>query len=99
MTVLLNAVLIGVMYVVDHRGLLSRAQRRVVTLDVVHHDDADLVRDLERRLRGRVVHHQVDEIDYVREVMVVDVRFQADRGQRTAALSAPPPWAGTGVAR
>ncbi|MFC5288167.1 DUF4956 domain-containing protein [Actinokineospora guangxiensis] len=97
MTVLLSAVLIAVMYVADHRGLLSRAQRRVVTLDVVHHDETDLVRDLERRLRGRVVHHQVDEIDYVRDVMVVDVRYQADppgarREQRTAALAAPPPW-------
>lgn len=77
MTILLNAVLITTMYVVDHRGLLSRSQRRVVTLDVIHHDPAALVADLERRLRGRVVHHQVDEIDYVRDVMVIDVRYQA----------------------
>jgi cbb3-type cytochrome oxidase subunit 3 len=100
MTVLLSAVLIAVMYVADHRGLLSRAQRRVVTLDVVHHDEADLVQDLQRRLRGRVVHHQVDEIDYVRDVMVVDVRYQADppgnrREQRTTTLAAPPPWVAT----
>lgn len=97
MTVLLNAVLIGAMWAVDHRRLLSRSQRRLVTLDVVHHDETDLVRDLQRRLRGRVVHHQVDEIDYVRDVMVVDVRYQADppgsgREQRTTALAAPPPW-------
>lgn len=107
MTVLLNAVLIGVMWVVDHRKVLSRAQRRVVTLDVVHDDPVALVADLERRLRGRVVHHQVDEVDYVREVMVVDVRYQAgppgtgrtSGGTPSASRTAPnasPPWSVVG---
>lgn len=73
--VLLNAVLILVMYVVDHRRLVSGAQRRIVTLDVVHADDVSLVADLERRLGGRVRRHVVTEVDYVRDVTVVDVRF------------------------
>jgi hypothetical protein len=50
-----------------------------VTLDVVHHDDEALVADLERRLGGRVMHHQVNDIDYVRDTMVVDVRYRATR--------------------
>jgi hypothetical protein len=69
--------LVATMLVVDGRQLRARAQRLEVTLDVVHHDDDALVADLERRLGGRVMHHVVDQIDYVRDVMVVDVRFQA----------------------
>jgi uncharacterized protein DUF4956 len=73
----INALLVATMLVVDSRLLRARAQRLEVTLDVVHHDDDALIADLERRLGGRVVHHVVDQIDYVRDVMVVDVRFQA----------------------
>jgi hypothetical protein len=54
----------------------------VVTLDVVHDDDVALVADLERRLGGQVVRHQVDEVDYVRDTMIVDVRYQTP-GTRT----------------
>jgi hypothetical protein len=73
----INVLLVSTMLVVDSRLLRARAQRLEVTLDVVHHDDGALIADLERRLGGRVMHHVVDRIDYVRDVMVVDVRFQA----------------------
>jgi hypothetical protein len=73
----INVLLVATMLVVDSRLLRSRAQRLEVTLDVVHHDDDALIADLERRLGGRVMHHVVDQIDYVRDVMVVDVRFKA----------------------
>jgi Domain of unknown function (DUF4956) len=43
---------------------------------VVHADDAALVADLERRLGGQLLHHRVKDIDYVRDIMVVDVRYQ-----------------------
>ena len=33
--------------------------------------------DLERRLGGRVLRHQVKDVDYVRDTMVVDVRYRA----------------------
>jgi uncharacterized protein DUF4956 len=74
---MINALLIGTMFVVDSRPLRARAQRMDVTLDVVHHNADALVADLEQRLRGTVMHYQVNEIDYVRDVMVVDVRFRA----------------------
>jgi hypothetical protein len=48
-----------------------------VTLDVIHADEAALVADLERRLGGRVLRHEVKDIDYVRDTMVVDVRYAA----------------------
>jgi hypothetical protein len=74
--VLVNALLLVTMLVVDSKGLRDRARRIDVTLDVVHADETALVADLERRLGGRVLHHQVNDIDYVRDIMVVDVRYR-----------------------
>ncbi|GAA3672656.1 DUF4956 domain-containing protein [Nonomuraea antimicrobica] len=72
---LLNGVLLAVMYVADHPGLLGRTRHQVVTLDVVH-ADPDLLRvDLESRLRARVLEWEVTQVDYVRDVTVVDVRY------------------------
>jgi hypothetical protein len=51
-----------------------------VHLDVVHADDASLVTDLERRLGGTVLHHEVNDVDYVRQTMLVDVRYRAGPG-------------------
>jgi hypothetical protein len=76
LVVLVNAILVATMLVVDSKPLRARAQRVEVTLDKVHHNDDALVADLERRLGGRVMHHQVNEVDYVRDVMLVDVRYQ-----------------------
>jgi Domain of unknown function (DUF4956) len=76
LVVAVNALLLGAMAVVDSRALRDRARRVEVSLDVVHEDDAALVADLERRLGGRVLHHQVNDIDYVRETTLVDVRYQ-----------------------
>jgi len=77
-----NVLLLMTMLVVDSRPLRDRARRMEITLDTVHSDDAALVADLERRLNGRVIHHVVNEIDYVRDTMVVDVRYRA--GSRIA---------------
>lgn len=72
----LDAVLLAVMYGADHPRLLARTRHQVITLDVVHHDDAALRADLENRLGGTVLRQSVTEVDYVRDVMVVDVRFR-----------------------
>ena len=84
----LNVLMLGVMYVADHPGLLSRSRRRVVTLDVVIEDGEALRQELERRLRGKVQHVLVMEVDYVRDLMVVDARYQEPR-------SAPAPATGS----
>jgi hypothetical protein len=73
----MNGLLLLVMLVVDSTSLRDRGRRVDITLDVVHDDDAALVADLERRLGGRVTHHVVNEVDYVRDIMVVDVRYRA----------------------
>jgi hypothetical protein len=76
--VLVNALLIVTMAVVDSKYLRQRALRMDVTLDVVHHDEAALLADLERRLGGTVMHHEVNDIDYARQTMLVDVRYRLD---------------------
>ncbi|KOX08903.1 DUF4956 domain-containing protein [Nocardiopsis sp. NRRL B-16309] len=73
----LNALLLAVMYTADHPRLLSGHRRRILTLDVVHEDPVALRQDLEARLRGRVRRVDVTEVDYVRDLMVVDVRYRA----------------------
>ncbi|MEU6778345.1 DUF4956 domain-containing protein [Nonomuraea angiospora] len=74
---LLDGVLLAVMYVADHPALLGRTRHQVITLDVVH-SDPDLLRvDLESRLRAHVLHYVVTQIDYVRDITVVDVRYVA----------------------
>ena len=74
-----NVLLLMTMFVVDSRPLRERARRMDITLDVVHADDASLIADLESRLNGQVMHHVITEIDYVRDTMVVDVRYRAGR--------------------
>ena len=76
LVVLINALLIVTMAVVDSKPLRERARRMDVHLDVIHVDDAALVADLERRLGGKVVRHEVNDIDYVRDTMEVDVRYR-----------------------
>ena len=72
----LNSLLLAVMYVGDHPRLLARHERRLLTLDVVHEDPVALRQDLNARLRARVTRVDVIEVDYVRDLMVVDVRFR-----------------------
>jgi hypothetical protein len=76
MVILVNILLLLTMLAVDTRALRDRARRVEVTLDVVHTDEASLIADLERRLGGQVMHHQVNDVDYVRRTMLVDVRYR-----------------------
>jgi hypothetical protein len=79
LAVAINVVLLLTMLVVDGRPLRERMRRLDVTLDVIHAADAALVADLERRLGGRVLRHQVRDVDYVRDTMVVDVRYRVPK--------------------
>lgn len=73
---LLTAVVVLTMVVLDNRFVLPGTRRQLVTLDTVHpHEDA-LRRDLEARLGARVLHLLVRQVDFVREVTVVDVRLK-----------------------
>jgi len=79
---LLDGVLLAVVHVADHPRLLGRTRQQVVTLDVVHADPTLLKADLESRLRASVLHYVVTQVDYVRDVTVVDVRFRVAEAAR-----------------
>ncbi|GAA0493222.1 DUF4956 domain-containing protein [Streptomyces stramineus] len=70
-----SAVLLLVIYGADHPRLLARCRRTVVTLDTVHGDPAALRADLARRL-GEPLDWTVMEVDFVRDLTVVDVRYR-----------------------
>ncbi|MGW1075485.1 DUF4956 domain-containing protein [Streptomyces sp. NPDC002537] len=74
----LSAVLLLVIYVADHPRLLARSRRTMVTLDAVHTDPAALRADLARRL-GEPLNWTVMEVDFVRDLTVVDVRYREPR--------------------
>jgi hypothetical protein len=82
--VLFAVVLVAAMYVVDHPALIppQRYQRYKVNLDVVRTDPDELRRELEARLGGTVGQVIVQEVDFIRETMRVDVRL---RGAASAA--------------
>lgn len=82
----LSALLLLVIYGADHPRLFARSRRTVVTLDAVHSDPAALRADLARRL-GEPLHWTVMEVDFVRDLTVVDVRYRE-----------PEPGAGTRLA-
>ncbi|MEV8018794.1 DUF4956 domain-containing protein [Streptomyces sp. NPDC086554] len=71
----LAAVLLLVMYVADHPRLYAGDRRTVVTLDAVYREETALRAELARRL-GEPLGWTVQEVDYVRDLMVVEVRFR-----------------------
>jgi Domain of unknown function (DUF4956) len=75
--VMVNVLLLAAMAIVDSKALRERTRRIDIHLDTVHADDASLVADLERRLGGTVMYHEVNDVDYVRRTMLVDVRYRA----------------------
>ncbi|MFZ3569689.1 DUF4956 domain-containing protein [Streptomyces sp. BH097] len=84
-TAALAALLLAVVYVADHPRLYARDRRAVVTLDAVYVDEDALRAELARRV-GRPHGWTVQEIDYVRDLMVVEVRFrQPDARERSEA--------------
>jgi hypothetical protein len=84
--------LVGVMYVVDHPALLppDQHQRYRVELDRVIVEPAALRRELELRLGAAVRAVTVQEIDYVRETMRLDVRVLASAGRATVVEPSNP---------
>jgi uncharacterized protein DUF4956 len=77
-----SAVLLAVMYAVDHPRLGARTHRQMVTLDTAYPDREELRRALERVLAAEVHHIVVVEVDLVRDLTVVDVRFRTSVSAR-----------------
>jgi hypothetical protein len=94
---LLIGLLVLAMYVADHPRLLPRARRQLLTLDMAIPNDAVLRAHIESRLGFDVRHLIVQELDFVRDVTVVDIRYRvsnsplllASDGHPTAGLDLP----------
>lgn len=89
-TCLLNAVLLGALFVADHPRLAARVERRTVLLDAIHADPAALRADLERRIGGELLRCEVTEVDYVQGTSRCDVRLRAVADRSLPARAAPP---------
>ncbi len=72
----LGSLLVAVMYVADHPKLLVRDRRQIITLDAAYTDEVQLTRRLEDLLGATVTHLIVNEVDLVRDMTEVDVRFR-----------------------
>lgn len=72
----LSVLLVGIMYVADHPRFAPTTYRQTVTLDVAYPDHETLKAALEVLLGAKVLHVVVQDLDMVRDLTVVDVRFR-----------------------
>jgi len=79
--------LVLVVFVADHPRFAQRTRRQIVTLDRAYPHEPELRAALERTLGAEVLHVAVAELDLVRDLTVVDVRFRIGGGQRLPGLS------------
>jgi len=87
----LSTALLLVMYVVDHPRLFRRVRRQIITMDAAYVDER-LLRDALRRLFGAELRHFVVlDLDLVRDVTKVDVRYRVPK-QINGHRSPPPGW-------
>lgn len=91
--VLLTVMLVAVVAVVDHPRLRPQTRRIELTLDRAY-SSPDLVRgEVAVRLKATVLDVNIREVDYVREITRVAVRYLVDpprRERRVTAASAEP---------
>jgi hypothetical protein len=76
MAPVLTGLLVAVMFVVDHPRVAARALSQTITLDHAYPDPLQLRTALEQLLGAEVKHVVVSELDMVRDVTVVDVRYR-----------------------
>jgi hypothetical protein len=74
-TLVLNAMVLGGVFVADFPGLLPNVKQRRLTLDETVSDDDALKVMLSERLNLDIRDLTIVEIDYVRDVTIVDIRY------------------------
>lgn len=82
----LCAMIVAVLFVVDHPGLNKGYRHQTVTVDAVYPTEEALIARLEELLHAEVQRVVIDETDLVRDMTVVDVRYRV-RPAVPAALS------------
>lgn len=75
----ISAALVAVMFVADHPRFAARTRRQTVTLDRAYAHESELRVALERLLGAEILQASVSELDLVRDMTIVDVRFRAAR--------------------
>jgi hypothetical protein len=81
--ILLDAVLLTTLFLVDHPSLYRPTARRTVTLDELVVDEEALRERLTEDLGVSVLDVSIEEIDYVRDLTRVEIRFVAPQGAAT----------------
>lgn len=71
-----TASLVAVMYIADHHWVGANTQRQTVTLDRAYPSEQERVEALEELLNATVLRTVVVELDMVRDLTVVDVRYR-----------------------
>lgn len=85
----LSALLVVVVYVADHPALLSKSRRQLVTIDAAIANEDELRLHLSDRLGADVRHLLVQELDFVRDLTIVDVRFRCRSASRQDVVAHP----------
>ena len=75
---LITAFLVGVMFIADHHWVGAKTQRQTVTLDRAYPLEQQRVAALEELLDAKVLRTVVIELDMVRDLTIVDVRYRAN---------------------
>lgn len=75
----LSALLLAVMWVVDSPVIAQRARHTIITLDRAITQESELILELEAMLVGEVLRVEVQELDTVRDITVVDVRYRVGK--------------------
>src|SRR5215213_7767368 len=86
----LCVLLVAIMYVADHPRFAARTYRQTVTVDVAHPNLESLKAALEELLGATVLHVVVQDLDMVRDLTVVDVRFRVNAQARQQTKAAVP---------
>jgi Domain of unknown function (DUF4956) len=88
----LSAALLLVMYVFDHPRLFRRVRRQIVTMDRAYADER-VLRDALSRLFGPGLRHFVVlDLDLVRDVTKVDVRYRIPKQGSARRVDGVQPW-------
>lgn len=71
-----SALILAVMWIMDSPIVAPRARHTAITLDRAYTQETELILILEQLLGGEVMRVEVQELDVVRDITVVDVRYR-----------------------
>ncbi|MCW2289376.1 uncharacterized protein DUF4956 [Leucobacter luti] len=95
----LIALIVVVLWAVDHPAVLANSRHQVVRLDRAIADERELREELEARLEATVTAITVQQLDLVNDSTLVDVRFRLDTAGKRGMRRDPALVATAGVER